>query len=240
MAPYGGKGLPAALKQINIFGYEPVTTVCQTGEFVVYRAQSLDLGKSCSRFRLPPGPPPRRSRHLEHELETGRELDPAFAVKPLRIERDAGNIALLLEDFAARALSSDLTAAMDLDRFFRIATATAEALAALHRQGVVHKDIKPENIFLSGGGPDGAIQVKLTGFGVASKRSHGRQAPGRARGNRRNARLHGARTDGAHEPRHRLAQRPLRAGRHLLPDADRTPAVHRVRCHGMGPLPHRA
>ena len=41
----------------------------------------------------------------------------------------------------------------------------------------MHKDIKPENIFLSGGEPDGAIQVKLTGFGVASARSHGGQAP---------------------------------------------------------------
>ena len=108
MAPYGGKGLPAALKQINIFGYEPVTTVCQTGEFVVYRAQSPDHRQILLKVPAASRTAAAAIRHLEHELETGRRLDPAFAVKPLRIERDAGNIALLLEDFAARALSGDL------------------------------------------------------------------------------------------------------------------------------------
>ena len=166
-----------ALNDINIFGYEPVSAICRTDEFVVYRARSPDHGQVLLKVPAASRPAAAAIHHLVHELETGRGLDPAFTVKPLRIERDAGNIALLLEDFAAHALSSDLAAPIDLDRFFQIAGEATEALAALHRQGVVHKDIKPENIFLSGAGPDGVIQVKLTGFGVASKRSRARQAP---------------------------------------------------------------
>ena len=177
MAPYRGTALPAALNDINIFGYEPVSAICQTGEFVVYSARSPDRAQVLLKVPAASRPSAAVIQHLLHELKTGRELDPAFAVKPLRIERDAGNIALLLEDFAAHALSSDLTAPIDLDRFFQIAGGATDALAALHHQGVVHKDIKPENIFLGEGGPDGAFQVKLTGFGVASKRSHARQAP---------------------------------------------------------------
>ena len=112
-------------------------------------------------------------------------------------------IALILEDFDCHALASDLAAPLELDRFFRIATSVTAALAALHRQGVVHKDIKPENIFL-GSSPDGAVQAKLTGFGFATTLSREHQSPRSARGYRRNARLHGARADGPHEPLGRL------------------------------------
>ncbi len=160
----------------DIFGFEPLGAVCQTGEFVVYRARGPDRRQILLKIPAASRPGALAIQHLEHELETGRGLDPAFAVKPLQIKRDAGRVALLLADFAGYALSSELTAPLDLGRFLRIATGIAEALGALHRQGVVHKDIKPENIFLTGDAADGAVQVKLTGFGVASARSPGREA----------------------------------------------------------------
>ena len=60
-----------------------------------------------------------------------------------------------------------------------------------------------------------------------------------SRVHRRDARLHGTRTDRTDESLDRFPQRPLLTWRHALPDAHGLTAVHRVRSHGVGPLPYR-
>src|SRR5215475_4055469 len=60
-----------------------------------------------------------------------------------------------------------------------------------------------------------------------------------SRDDRRYARLHGARTDRTDESVCRFPQRPLRARRHVLPNAHRCPAVYRCGSDGMGALPPR-
>ena len=58
--------------------------------------------------------------------------------------------------------------ALTLERAVRIATQVAEALAAAHAVGVVHRDVKPANIFLVD--PGERDFVKLLDFGVAKLR----------------------------------------------------------------------
>ncbi len=165
-----------AFEKVVVPGYSNAKVVCQTGEFVVYRAQSRDNRQVLLKVPASSHPPVKAIHQLEHEHEAARGLDPAFAIRPLWIERGAGNIALVLEGFAGRPLAASLNAPLDLAQFFGIAAGTVKALAATHRHGLVHKDIKPDNIFLHVAA-DGSIQVKLTGFGVASRQPRERQAP---------------------------------------------------------------
>src|SRR5262249_10338468 len=53
-------------------------------------------------------------------------------------------------------------AALEWPEAVRIAIAVASGLAAAHKSGVVHRDIKPDNIFVTNDG-----QVKILDFGIA-------------------------------------------------------------------------
>jgi eukaryotic-like serine/threonine-protein kinase len=73
------------------------------------------------------------------------------------------------EDLAARQKREPLTIPQSVELTIRV----AEALDAAHAAGVIHRDIKPGNLFLckspGGEGFLGPWQVKLVDFGVAAK-----------------------------------------------------------------------
>jgi serine/threonine-protein kinase len=73
----------------------------------------------------------------------------------------------LLEGVSMReALDEDALRAEDV---VQIGVELLEALAAAHERGFIHRDIKPDNIFLAHDGR-GGVSVKLLDFGIASAR----------------------------------------------------------------------
>jgi len=121
-------------------------------------------------------PAPHTLRRLEHEYSLAAELDPAWAAKPLALTRHEGRTVLLLSDPGGEPLDlviqRDQRRPLDLTRFLRIAIGLAATLGQVHRRGLIHRDIKPPNVFV-----DDADNVWLTGFGIASRLPHERQAP---------------------------------------------------------------
>jgi eukaryotic-like serine/threonine-protein kinase len=75
-----------------------------------------------------------------------------------------GEVLLVMEYIEGSPLRSHIGRPMALDAFFDIAIQCAQALTAAHEKGILHGDVKPENIMLGAAG-----QVKLLDFGVARR-----------------------------------------------------------------------
>ncbi|WP_336323700.1 serine/threonine-protein kinase [Streptomyces lavendofoliae] len=75
-----------------------------------------------------------------------------------------GRFYLVMELVEGRSLAQELAAAGSLDapRVAAVAAQTAAGLASAHRQGIVHRDIKPGNLMADADGT-----VKLGDFGIA-------------------------------------------------------------------------
>ena len=121
-------------------------------------------------------PSPQSLRRLEHEYSLAAELDPKWAIRPLALTRHEGRMMLVLEDPGGEPLDGVLARGrgqpLELTCFLRLAASLATALGQVHRHGMIHKDLKPANVFV-----DDVGNVRLTGFGIASRLPHERQSP---------------------------------------------------------------
>ena len=119
---------------------------------------------------------PQAVRRQEHEYSLAAELDPSWAAKPLELICQESCTSIVLMDPGGEPLDLVLDRekghSFDLTRFLRIAIGMARSLGKMHRQGLIHKDIKPANVLVSENG-----SAWFTGFGIASRLPHERQAP---------------------------------------------------------------
>jgi tRNA A-37 threonylcarbamoyl transferase component Bud32 len=77
-----------------------------------------------------------------------------------------GRIYMCMELLNGAALNDMITQPMGVDRLLNILIQTGHGLAAAHAKGIVHRDMKPENIFVTIG-PNGEDIPKLLDFGIA-------------------------------------------------------------------------
>jgi serine/threonine protein kinase, bacterial len=68
---------------------------------------------------------------------------------------------------AARLLADRYPAGMPVEEVARIVTAVASALDYAHKQGLLHRDVKPANIMMTNLDDEGEQRILLTDFGIA-------------------------------------------------------------------------
>jgi len=75
---------------------------------------------------------------------------------------------LVMEFLEGRSLAEEMQAEgpLPVGRATRIARQVALALSAAHEKGIIHRDVKPENVFLNRR-PDGTENVKVVDFGIS-------------------------------------------------------------------------
>jgi serine/threonine protein kinase len=146
-------------------------------EFVLYRGEHSDLPGSPSVLFLAPAsiqPGVGSIKKIEHEYSLRDELGSSWAVRPLALSDQPGQMTLVLEDPGGETLDRFLPGPMELTRFLRFAVGIATALSGLHEKGLIHKNVKPQNVLIS----PATGQARLMGFGIASRLQRERQAPG--------------------------------------------------------------
>jgi serine/threonine-protein kinase len=76
----------------------------------------------------------------------------------------AGELWLVMEYVEGETLRNRLSRPISTEEFFSIAAQCCEGLQAAHEKGIIHGDIKPENIMIAPGN-----RVKILDFGVARR-----------------------------------------------------------------------
>jgi serine/threonine-protein kinase len=181
-------------------------------------------------------------KFLHRELAAGDEVARA------RFEREASTAAQVKSPYVVQTFDHGVVEAGDggqpfivmellegeslVDRLARrgplepaeVATIVAQighALAAAHKQGIVHRDVKPGNIFVAEQGEGGAMFCKLLDFGIAKQTRVAAAGPRRCR---RRSRLRG-------RPRRaRPTSRPPRPRGAAPPEAWASPNLSCDRC----------
>jgi serine/threonine-protein kinase len=109
----------------------------------------------------------RARRRLVREARISSAIEhPAVVPVVDAFELADGSPVLVMERLRGRSLRARLEAGgpMALGEAARVIGTVAEALAAAHAAGVVHRDLKPDNIFLCDGE---AAPVRVLDFGIA-------------------------------------------------------------------------
>lgn len=111
-------------------------------------------------------PQERRARlaDVRRELETSRTVSSANVARVLETYTGAGELAMVQEFIAGGELDEALVARLERPRLLTLLSQVAFGLASLHSAGIVHRDVKPQNILVRGDGTPVIVDFGLAGL----------------------------------------------------------------------------
>ena len=146
--------------------YEIADEMGRGGYSIVYRARDRRIGADVAiKLLVPPPAAARLARErLRREVQAVRQLSHPNIVAVYDVVDDGPWSFVVMEyvpgpDLAVRVRQRG---PLDSDAAARLGRDVTAALAAAHRLGILHRDVKPQNILLA---PDG--RARLTDFGSA-------------------------------------------------------------------------
>ena len=107
-------------------------------------------------------------RRALREGRIAARLSHPHAISVYDVALESGQPWLVMEYLPSRSLATVLTedGVLRVDQVAQIGAQVADALAATHAAGIVHRDVKPANILIGEGGRIEGL-VKITDFGIS-------------------------------------------------------------------------
>ncbi len=135
------------------------------GMGVVYKAEDTKLKRTVALKFLSHQVvvSPDAKARLLHEAQAAAALDHQNICTIYEIEEADGHIFIVMAFVEGESVKEKIAAGpLPLTDVFDIAKQTLEGLAEAHRKRIIHRDVKPANLMVSGSG-----QVKIMDFGLA-------------------------------------------------------------------------
>lgn len=152
----------------TITDYKIIAKVYESEKSLVYRALPLPHADERSvilKVLKKDYPNPSELTRYKQEYEITRSLNIKGVIAAYELFPYENSLAIVLEDFGGQSLDFLLKSrTFTLLEFLQIALQIAEALAGIHKENIIHKDINPSNIIFN---PETA-QIKVIDFGISS------------------------------------------------------------------------
>ncbi len=146
--------------------YDLAREIGRGGMGAVWLGRDTVLGRDVAmkRIGLMPGAPSPDLERAEREARLAARLNHPHVVAVFDLVEDDDETWLVMEYVEGITLSAFVhrDGALTPDEAAPLVRQAADALAAAHHAGIVHRDVKPSNMLVT---PDG--EVKLTDFGIA-------------------------------------------------------------------------
>jgi len=154
---------------IEVMGdrYQLQNPIGKGGMAIIYRGRDLHMDRvvAIKVLREVYSTDPKFVQRFQLEAKAASTLQHPNIVQVFDYGQTDGNYYIVMELVEGTDLRRYLRSrgVLDIDRAIIIAHDVALGLGAAHRRGIVHRDVKPQNVLV---GRDGSI--KLTDFGIAS------------------------------------------------------------------------
>ena len=148
----------------TLLHYRLTERLGEGGMGVVWKAVDTTLEREVAIKILPEAfaADPERLARFEREAKVLASLNHPNVAAVYGLHQDGGVRFLAMELVRGRTLGEEIARGIPPARVVELAVAIADGLAAAHRQGVVHRDLKPDNVMIDADG-----RPKILDFGLA-------------------------------------------------------------------------